>query len=149
MWFKKSVAISLFIPFVYAGGITHCTPNEEVIFSCSTGKKIVSVCGNKHKLVYRFGKVDFPELVFESLNPTGDTLMYSGGGGAYLRLSNGEYRYVVYSGIGKGWEKDGLTLEKNGKLLKDFQCKSKIQIELSDALFIRYHIKSDSGFEIP
>lgn len=137
-------------PLLCSGNQTHCSKQEEIAFSCNTGKKIVSVCGTKQKtLSYRFGILGKPELIFESNNPTGDTLMYSGGGGAYLRLTNGEYSYVLYTGIGRGWAKEGLTLERNGRFIKNFECKNSALSEIGAGFFDKYHIPSDAGFEIP
>lgn len=75
--------------------------------------------------------------------------MYAGGGGAYLRLLNGGYSYVLYTGIGRGWEKEGLALEKNGHLIKNFECKSSAISEIGSNLFEKYHIPEDEGFDIP
>lgn len=139
----------LITPLLYAGSQTHCSKQDEVIFSCFVGKKVVSVCGEHKKITYYFGAIGSPELVFNSANPSGGTLMYSGGGGAYLRLSNGVYRYVLYTGIGRGWEKEGLALEKNGRLVKNFECKSTAQSEIGAEFFDKYRITTDEGFDIP
>jgi len=52
---------------VWAGEL-HCQADEQIIFSCSFGKKMVSVCAsndfsvNKGYLQYRFGLKGAPEL---------------------------------------------------------------------------------------
>lgn len=141
--------LSVITALVYAGNATHCGKQEEVIFSCAIGKKVVSVCGEYKKMSYRFGAIGSPELVFSSVKPSGGTIMYSGGGGAYLRLPNEGYRYVLYTGIGRGWEKEGLALEKNGRLVKNFECKSSAISEIGSNLFEKYHVPEDEGFELP
>lgn len=53
---------------------THCTSSENVLFSCNTGKKTVSVCASKNigpktgYIQYRFGKIGSPEALIPS-NP--------------------------------------------------------------------------------
>lgn len=104
-----------------------CDTQEQVIFSCSLGKKTVSVCASHDfsassgYLQYRFGQKDALELAFPDLTEAvpasqyvqARTLMFSGGGGGYLRFINGEHQYIVYTAIGKGWgAKDGVAVEK-------------------------------------
>jgi hypothetical protein len=98
-----------------------CQTKEKVIFSCSTGKKLISVCSSENLssaagyVQYRFGTKEKLELSFPepqahpSSFSTGGALMYSGGGGAYMRFNKGAYSYVVYSGMGKGWDKQGVV----------------------------------------
>lgn len=47
---------------------------------------------------------------------------YASGGADYFRFSNNGYDYVVYSGMGKGWVKDGVAVEKAGKRLSNLIC---------------------------
>ena len=101
-----------------------CQTKEKVIFSCSTGKKLISVCSSENLsttsgyVQYRYGTKENPELSIPdpqappSSFSTGGTLIYSGGGGAYMRFNKGTYSYVVYSGMGKGWDKQGVVIEK-------------------------------------
>lgn len=141
---------------------SHCTPKERVIFSCSVGKKIVSVCASSDLstttgiLQYRFGIVGSPELIYPSTSLASRSvvrsgmLMFSGGGAAYLRFTNGIYAYVTYTGIGKGWKKDGLAVEKNGKLLANLICKQSATSEIGPVFFEKSGISEDtSGFSIP
>jgi hypothetical protein len=139
-----------------------CQTKENVIFSCSTGKKLISVCSSKNLsptagyVQYRFGTKEKPELTFPEpqTHPisfsTGGTLMYSGGGGAYMRFNKGTYSYVVYSGIGKGWDKQGVVIEKNGKLLSNIICKDVSIENIGAEFFEKNAIPEDKiGFEIP
>src|SRR5262245_1524391 len=94
---------------------SHCTPEEKVIFSCAaTNAKVISLCSSSPLtssdgyLQYRFGPADRPELVYPatrehpSKNFQFGTLIYSGGGGEFLKFRNGEYTYIVFSALIKG-----------------------------------------------
>ena len=92
-----------------------CTPAETVVFACRTGAKMVSVCAsrdagpNRGSLQYRFGKLDGSEPL-ERILPegqvaparaaTGESVPFSGGGGAWLRFRKDQFTYTVYTGIG-------------------------------------------------
>ncbi len=136
---------------------SHCHEQESIIFSCSLGKNIVSVCASKEisptsgYLQYRFGQKNAPELIFPSsttpsnrLNIQAGTLMFSGGGGSYLRFINGQYNYIVYTAIGKGWgTKDGVAVEKNGKNIANLTCHDVPISLLSDEFFNRAELKRE------
>jgi hypothetical protein len=139
-----------------------CQTKEKVIFSCGTGKKLISVCSSENLsptagyVQYRFGTKEKLELSFPepqahpSSFSTGGTLMYSGGGGAYMRFNKGAYSYVVYSGMGKGWDKQGVVIEKNGKLLSNILCKDVSIENIGSDFFEKNAIPEDKvGFEIP
>jgi hypothetical protein len=142
---------------------SHCNEQEQIIFSCSLGKNIVSVCGSKNisqnsgYLQYRFGQKNAPELIFPaSTEPShhvdiqARTLMFSGGGGAYLRFINGQYHYVIYTAIGKGWgTKDGVSVEKDGKRIADLKCRDIPISKLGDDFFTRAGLMSDKEEFLP
>lgn len=99
-----------------AAAPTLCQPAEITVFSCGAGKKVISVCASKDAtsdrgyLQYRFGTPKHVELAVPADHSTppsksaiAGNLMFSGGGGAYLRFKTGEYEYVVYTAIGRGW----------------------------------------------
>ena len=111
---------------------TLCDQDEATVFSCPIGQKIVSLCSihrpDKTVLLrYVFGKPGKPEL---ALTNAGEprapmaygSLSYSGGGGDYIRVRNGRFAYVVYSAIGRGWEQEGLVVEKDGRRISAQQC---------------------------
>lgn len=88
---------------------TLCKNNEQVIFSCQTGKKIISVCSSKPVTAhtgyvqYRFGKKDALEFVYPSLLlPPYDnfhqlTERYATASGyTHLRFKNASHTYIVY-----------------------------------------------------
>ena len=143
---------------------SHCSELEQTIFSCSVGKKIVSVCASKDisptsgYLQYRFGKKGAPELVFPaSTEPSqrsdvqARTLMFSGGGGGYLRFIKGRNDYIVYTAIGKGWgTKDGVSVEQDHKLIANLKCQDVPVSIVGDDFFSRAGLATDQDeFELP
>ncbi|MFM1960411.1 MAG: hypothetical protein RL588_1928 [Pseudomonadota bacterium] len=116
-----------------------CRPAETVVFACSVGAKVVSVCAGQGRagdaVQYRFGRPGAPPELRLPDPPgrprdaaSGDTLMFSGGGGAWLRFANGPYAYTVYSAIGR-WgpggtpaEKAGVLVEKAGGRVANLRC---------------------------
>lgn len=118
---------------------TLCRASEAVVFACAAGEKRVSVCAAPGQgggtVQYRFGRPGAaPELSLPA-SPgrpasvaSGDTLMYSGGGGAWLRFASGAYDYTVYSAIGR-WgpggapaEKAGVLVERSGTRVANLRC---------------------------
>jgi hypothetical protein len=144
---------------------THCQAQEQIIFSCSFGKKIVSVCASSDFSVsngymqYRFGPRGALELVFPALTETADsarfiqarTMMFAGGGGGYLRFINGNYHYIVYTAIGKGWgAKDGVAIEKDQQLMANLACQDVPISKLSEEFFTHAGLPIDqTEFLIP
>jgi hypothetical protein len=144
---------------------TLCLSDEQAIFSCHTAtKKIISVCASKELapdhgyLQYRFGTPDKIEVSVpadRSISPANSalsgTLVFSGGGGDYLRFKAGDYDYVVYTAIGKGWgEKDGVAIEKNGKRLSHVSCKDEPVSNLGVDFSSKAGLKEDkSYFDLP
>ncbi len=142
---------------------SHCTAAEETVFSCDLGKKVVSVCASKPLttdsgyLQYRYGMLGKPELLFPqtSVSPKkviqARTLMFAGGGGAYLRFNSGSTSYIVYSAIGQGWgTKDGVAVEQNGKTKTHWECKNIPTANMGEYLFTRAGLSEDTQeFELP
>lgn len=143
-----------------------CGQGEAVAFTCSTGTRILSVCETEggHGLQYRYGTAAKLDL---STPPPGTapaevvragTLMYSGGGGAWLRFANGATRYTVFTAIGR-WGANGVTrsvagvaVTKGGADVADIPCKSPESSELGPDLFARYGLVTDDptdSFDIP
>ena len=106
---------------------------------------------------YRFGRPAAVELSYPPAGADwrkfarGGTLMFSGGGGAFLAFTNAPYRYIVYSATGRGWgSKAGVVVEKNGKQIAILACKGKATSDLSPDLFSKAGIKvADDSFELP
>ena len=156
-----AVAI-LILPSAGQAASSQCTDTESVLFTCRSGKNIVSVCGSKlsadaGKVQYRFGpegapKIRFPPAAQDWRTRTrAGTLTYAGGGGAYVAFTNAPYRYVVYTAIGRGWgEKAGVAVEKNGKLVGNRSCAQEPVSELGPDLFRNAGFPADpGGFDLP
>jgi hypothetical protein len=146
-----------------AAEVTGCVPPQRTLFSCSTGAKTISVCGsqdltaNSGRVQYRFGP---PAAVALSYPPAGadwrnvtraGTLMFSGGGGAFLAFTKPPYRYIVYSAVGQGWaSKAGVVVEKGTKRIANVACRDKAISELGPDLFSKAGIaQADDDFELP
>jgi len=143
---------------------SHCSADEKVIFSCKIAKaKVISLCasatldGTSGYLQYRFGPLGQPaELVYPATKDhpkthfKSGTLSYSGGGGAYLEFFNNDFEYVVYTGVGRGWEKEGLDVLKAGKQVSNLRCVTEPVSELGPDFFDKAAIPAaDDEFEIP
>jgi hypothetical protein len=143
---------------------TLCRADEDVLFSCTAAKKLISVCASKALaadhgyLQYRFGSPGKVELAIPSDTSTlpansasSGTMMYSGGGGAFLRFTAGDFNYAVYTAIGKGWgEKDGVAIEHGGKRIAHVSCTDEPVSKLGDELFQKAGLKpEDTDFDLP
>lgn len=108
---------------------------------------------------YRFGPRGALELIFPALTETADsarfiqarTMMFAGGGGGYLRFINGNYHYIVYTAIGKGWgAKDGVAIEKDQQLMASLACQDVPISKLSEEFFTHTGLPIDqTEFLIP
>lgn len=150
------------VPGATHAGSSQCTDAESVLFSCRIGKNVVSVCASQlsagaGQVQYRFGPehsptVNLPRAGSDWRNRvSAGVLTFAGGGGAYLGFNNGPYRYVVYTAIGQGWgEKAGVSVKKNGKLVRNLQCSHKAVSELGPDLFYSSGFPEDlEGFDLP
>lgn len=138
---KRLLLIATFLLFsfnTFSATNSLCRNDEKVLFACLTkNEKSISICASNDLsatsgyMQYRFGKKNNIELDYPAtkLPPnkefTGRSQMFSGGGGVYLRFNKNDYDYILYSGIGKGWDVTGLVLLKNAKLFSYFPCKTK------------------------
>lgn len=136
-----------------------CSASETVVFSCPIGGKMASVCtshdatANRGTLLYRFGKSGEVELTLPesatvpARSAIGDSVPFSGGGGAWLSFRKGAIAYSVYDGIGnwgpRGQKKtvNGVLVEQSGKRLANLKCSVPPQSELGPALFEKLGIK--------
>ena len=150
-------------PVAMAAATSHCVDTEQTLFSCSTGRNLVSVCGSAELsgsagwLQYRFGPPGAPQLSQPALGAawrervSAGTVMYSGGGGAYLMFHHPPYRTTVYSADGRGWgHKAGVVVDKQGKPLVKLRCRQAETSELGPDLFERARIPpASNGFSLP
>ena len=109
---------------------THCNENEDVIFSCDVGKKIVSVCSSKNlsnpAIQYRFGRIGNIEASVPS-NPNNFHNSVTGyhlnvGGTAEVKgmeFINGDVTYGINT------IENYLYVRKNGKDIANLTCRDK------------------------
>jgi hypothetical protein len=143
---------------------TLCLTNEVTVFSCAAGKKVISVCASKDAaadrgyLQYRFGPPKTVELsvpadksVPPAKSAVAGNLVFSGGGGAYLRFKTGDYEYIVYTAIGRGWgTKDGVAIEQNGKRRGHVSCTDAPDSMMGVDYFGKIGLSEDkSDFDLP
>ena len=144
----------------------HCTSAEQIVFSCTIGKKILSVCASNilskqaGYMQYRFGQknkieMSYPEtpqhprqFIFFSSVP------YAGGGEAHLRFANGQYEYIVYDRTTKGeWGKAGhrptffsagVVIRKDKKIISNLKCRPEDHASIRA---VAYEIMDQEEFE--
>jgi hypothetical protein len=152
-------------PSARAAETSLCPTQEKVIFSCPAGRDTISVCATpdfgaaQGLLTYRFGRdgkeFSLPATPAVKDKPADDkaagpkvysrALMFSGGGGAYLRFTNEGYSYIVFTAVGKGWgEKQGVAVEKDGKTLSYHRCTAEPVSELGPEFFDHAGIPEDA-----
>lgn len=129
-------------PAVAAGPVTHCNPDETIIYSCAAGARIASLCASPDVsnqsgyLQYRFGPKGRPDLVFPAVRQpphhlfTPGGFMFSGGGGTFLQFEIAPYTYTVLSAIGN-WGPpgtkatvDGVSVQKKGDVIANYVCRA-------------------------
>ncbi|MBL1142755.1 MAG: hypothetical protein HND53_12060 [Proteobacteria bacterium] len=166
LFFTFIFLANLHYVFAASTGGSLCFSDEDIVFSCgTTNGKIISLCSSFKVtasdgfLQYRFGSVgDIPEFIFPKVmrHPKefflSGTIPYSGGGASYLKFIRGDYSYTVFTGIGKGWEKEGVVVNKTGKEYSTILCAGPIISELGPALFEKLELKKDPNepeFDVP
>ncbi len=138
---------------------SHCRHDEQVVFACALGRKLVSVCGTVGMpgAIYHYGPPGKPELVLpEPAAPQATALVagsltFSGGGGAYLRFRRAGYDYIVFAAVGRGWgEKEGVVVEKEGQRIAYLRCRGGTRSLLGPEWFQAAGIAEDpNGFDLP
>jgi len=143
-----------------------CFVDEAVVFSCSSIKgKSISLCSSslltesEGYLQYRYGaKGKIPELVHPKrpehpkAHFIAGTVPYSGGGASYLKFSKGNFIYTVFTGVGKGLEKEGVVVKKSGKQITTVTCDGPFLSELGPVLFEKLGLQKDPlelDFDVP
>jgi hypothetical protein len=154
-----------------AAAVTLCSAEENVVYSCSTGSRFLSVCASRNLsknagyLQYRFGPSGKPDLVYPETprHPAGlftpGTLMFSGGGGAYFRFTKTPYVYTIFSAIGNWGAKgrkatvQGVAVQKDGAEIANIPCRldtNYVEGELGPDFFDRTGLgEPQSDFDIP
>jgi hypothetical protein len=165
------IAIAAADPAAAAGAVTQCKPGETIVFSCSTGSRILSLCASKELsknsgyMQYRYGPAGKPELAFPETprHPAGiftpGTLMFSGGGGAYVKFSKPPYAYTVFSAIGNFGRNNGkgtvqgVAIAKDEAQFANIPCRTDSNLvgsQLGPDFFEKAGLKEpESDFDIP
>ncbi|WP_139223684.1 hypothetical protein [Methylocapsa palsarum] len=165
------LALFLLAPGAAAGSVTHCDPAETIVYSCASGKQIVSLCASRDVanqsgyLQYRFGPKGKPVLVFPADRTPPDhhfvpgNFSFAGGGGAYLQFEIAPYTYTVLSAIGNWGPRgakatvDGVSVQKQGKVLANYACRAdanEAEGEFGPDFFEKIGLgESRTDFEIP
>lgn len=121
-------ALSLLAAATLMNQAVAAPPDPELLFNCDLSNgKVVVVRLNNGVPGYSYGSIEkvemtLPKSAGDKTQVRAGQMAFSGGGAFYYRFINGVYSYVVYSGIGKGWEFTGLKVYKNTKLLMKKEC---------------------------
>ena len=91
-----------------------------------------------------------------SRTATGESAAFAGGGGVWLRFTQGNFAYVVYSGVGR-WGRngavevrEGVQVERNGRAVATLACAAPRVNELGPDWLQRLGIAADAqGFVFP
>ena len=135
---KKTLLIIfalLGISSAFAADITHCSSDENIVFSCSVGKKTASVCASKDAVKdkgyvqYRFGVIGKPEMTFPvkkepaNKNFSLDTDLCVGTPNASgIKFIKGEYIYGIADKTCSGSELGSIEVFKTGKPIASLYC---------------------------
>lgn len=137
-----------------------CAAQEEIVFNCRVGDKLVSICAPKNagaaaldgSLQYRVGLPaadETPELkvpLADDKLPTtisGENGPVPGGTGSWLRFRRAPFSYTVYAATGKFGakgelsEKQGVVIERRGTNISSAKCTGKVQSQLSADWFTK------------
>ena len=135
-----------------------CGQGETIIFACTPEPDLtVALCASADDATLQYRETGdgtaaaWPEEgVPASQAFRSGTLMYSGGGGAFLRFDRDGLVHTVYTGIGRGWEKAGVLVQEDGHAVRELTCNDEVTSTIGPALFERALIPADdAGFEIP
>lgn len=161
LFFAFILALTLASPVAWSDETHFCAAGETVIFSCPSGHNMISVCAtpdfghDRGKLTYQFGgsgALPFSLIadrekagVEEGVRVESRTLMYSGGGGAYLRFINTPYSYIAYTRIVRGGDKhlEGVAVEKDGMVIGYHECAKPATSKIGPAFFKQADIPED------
>ncbi|MCJ7546559.1 MAG: hypothetical protein MUP30_07010 [Deltaproteobacteria bacterium] len=124
---------------------SHCLPEEETVFSCAAGNKVISICASKDisttsgYMQYRFGALNAVEITIPETKEhpkknveAGTFSTANGGRTGHIRFKKGEYGYVIYWSRVRGayfadgtrnWERrQGVVVEYKGEKIANIKC---------------------------
>jgi len=103
--------------------------NGSIVFSCPVeGGKFAQVLVKDKMLQYKFGADPRQPEIAVPVDPRDQSQVhyaytaYAKGGSLYIRFTNGDYSYVVYSGQGEGWAREDITVFKGLDKVKRINC---------------------------
>ena len=131
----------------YSAEVTNCAVDEKIVFSCSTGKKIVSICASKDAakdkgyMQYRFGPTGKLELTFpETKEPANKNFsfvheLYAHGTAEIINFTKGAFSFAVaHYWDSKSGDSGTVEVTKSGKLLTTINCKTPLIYMEMDSL---------------
>lgn len=114
---------------------SQCRAGEAVVYTCTFGKSLGSVCSGGGKLHYRYGAPGKPDIAISSAPDWSNVsrkVVVGGGGGSqpYLRFTRADYSYVVFWGTagnltvrpGRLWS--GIHVRRGDKDLATLSCRN-------------------------
>ncbi|WP_322059488.1 hypothetical protein [Paraburkholderia sp. J63] len=150
--------------------VSLCNEGESVVFSCEVGKAYASVCASQDLsptqgyIQYRHGQPGHLDMEYPSVSSSrmavfkAGSLIFSGGGGAWLRIVRNSFSYTIFTASGK-WAKNGgiadaagVVVKKNNRDIASKSCSGRPTSQLGSEFFRKAGIQESSdpdAFEIP
>lgn len=120
---KKVIVAAIVLPL----SLMISQVSAETISCVLENNKVVTASNLASNPVYSYGTAGNVELSLPSSSANSRVYkgseMFSGGGSTYLAFTNGAYTYVLYNGIGRDWEFEGLRVYKDAEIIVEKQCK--------------------------
>lgn len=114
---------------------SHCTSDERIVYSCSVGKKVASICASRDAAMdkgyvqYRFGVIGNPEMIFPyQKQPANNKFSFTNevfsGGIVVTTISfqNGSYTYSASTRFDHGHDLGEIDVENSGKSIATLPC---------------------------
>ncbi|WP_306225761.1 hypothetical protein [Bosea beijingensis] len=137
-----------------------CKRDEVAIFSCSLGRKVVSLCASPDltetagTMSYRFGRKGAIELEYPAA-PVHPRTAFTAGidsaeRGDFVRFSKGEFTYTLYAlvGLRERREEDGLSIARGAKVVRNLKCADFAMGETAWQLMYRAKLPADPSQSI-
>ena len=107
----------------------HAEGISTTVFTCSIGKKTVSVTRADGRLTYHYGTANKDEMSIVGIPSSGNVFQMTqryAGMEYQLRFRNGEYSYIIYDSEGNGRvgaaATSGLVIMQGTKQISDRSC---------------------------
>ena len=123
---------------------TLCHADEQPLFACPLGTRLVAICGGGGSAIYRFGRPGRIDLQATGLGYA--QTAFSGGGETQISFTRAGTRYIVFdrrvrTGFGAGGQNDpqfsaGVVVQRSGRTLSTRLCRSDASIAAAAAQVI-------------